>query len=84
MITTMALLQYATLTMHTSAESLKVVTARLSILQIMQNIGQFYALLDSPAPPRGTLDYPSKAKSFKGPKVTLKSVIYQSLLNRLY
>ena len=80
----MALLQYATLTMHTSAESLKVMTGRLSILQIMQNIGQFYAVLDSPAAPRGNLDYPSKAGSLKGPEITLKSVINHRVCDRLY
>jgi len=84
MITAMALLQYATLTMHASAESLKVVTARLSILQIMQNIGQFYVVLDSPAAPRGTLDYPSKVGSLKGPKITLKSVIFLRVMGRFY
>ena len=75
MIRTMALLQYGIFTMRRSAKGLKEVTSRLSILQILKNIGRFYDVLDSPAAPRGTLDYP-KVKSFKGPKFTLKSVIY--------
>lgn len=75
MITTVALLQYATSTMHNSAKSLRNLMARLSILQIMRNIEQFYDVLDSPAAPRGTLDYP-KAKSLKGSRFTLKSVIH--------
>ena len=75
MITTMALLQYATLTLHRSAKSLKEVTAHLPILQILENIRRFYDVLDSPAAPRGTLNYP-KFESLKGPKFALKSAIY--------
>jgi hypothetical protein len=83
MIATMALLQYAILTMSRSAKALKGVTARLSILQILENIGRFYDVLDSAADPRGTLDYP-KVKSLKGPKFMLKSVIYYRLWVRFY
>jgi len=83
MITTMALLQYATSTMHRSAKSLKEVTAHLPILQILKNIRRFYDVLDSPAAPRGTLDYP-KVESLKGPKFTLKSAIYYRPWVRFY